>query len=124
MLSSCRCSLAIVSVLAGLIAGSLPDARAADKAGVDLQKAGDKLVITLNGELFTEYHFGGNAPHVYFYSLIGPTAQSITRNAPMKSVPGEDTDHAHHRSLWFSHGDVNGIDFWAETPKSGKIVHD
>ncbi len=30
-------------------------------------------------------------------------------------VPGEkDRDHPHQRSLWFSHGDVNGIDFWSE----------
>ncbi|HUR47690.1 MAG TPA: PmoA family protein, partial [Candidatus Saccharimonadales bacterium] len=49
----------------------------------------------------------------------------MTRDYPM--VPdseGEDHDHPHHRSMWYSHGDVNGIDFWSETPKAGKIVHD
>jgi len=30
----------------------------------------------------------------------------------------------HHRSLWFTHGDINGHDFWGEGGKSGKIVHD
>jgi hypothetical protein len=39
----------------------------------------------------------------------------MTRNYPMKKgVAGEVEDHPHHRSLWFTHGDVNGIDFWAE----------
>ncbi len=42
----------------------------------------------------------------------------------MKAVEGEAQDHKHHRSLWYSHGDVNGVDFWAESPKSGSIVHD
>jgi len=32
----------------------------------------------------------------------------------MKETPGEDVDHPHHRSLWFAHSDVNGIDFWNE----------
>jgi hypothetical protein len=32
-----------------------------------------------------------------------------------------------HRGLWFSHGDVNGYDFWANEPsernaKAGRIV--
>lgn len=48
----------------------------------------------------------------------------MTRSWPMKEVPGEERDHPHHRSLWYSHGAVNGVDFWSETPKAGKIVHD
>ena len=37
----------------------------------------------------------------------------------------ETKDHVHHRSLWFTHGKVNGIDFWCEEPagKSGTTVH-
>ena len=83
----------------------------------------DKVRIELNGQLFTEYHFKG-APHVYFFPLLGPGNVPMTRNAPMKEMDGEDRDHPHHRSLWFSHGAVNGIDFWSEAPKAGKIVHD
>ena len=41
----------------------------------------------------------------------------------MKLVEGESRDHPHHRSLWFTHGSVNGIDFWSETPAAGKEVH-
>ena len=38
-------------------------------------------------------------------------------------MQGEKRDHPHQRSLWFTHGSVNGIDFWAETPATGKVVH-
>jgi hypothetical protein len=47
----------------------------------------------------------------------------------MKTGLGEDEDHPHHRSLWFAHSDVNGVDFWnqdmagSQRPK-GKILHD
>lgn len=30
----------------------------------------------------------------------------------MDLVEGEKRDHPHHRGLWFSHGDINGWDFW------------
>jgi hypothetical protein len=42
----------------------------------------------------------------------------------MKDGENEDHDHIHHRSLWFSRGDVNGHDFWTEGDKCGKIVQD
>ena len=91
--------------------------------GVKITEQPDKLRIEINGELFTEYCFKG-APHVYFYPLLGPGGAPMTRNWPMKEVAGEEKDHPHHRSLWYSHGAVNGVDFWSETPKAGKIVHD
>jgi hypothetical protein len=99
---------------------SLP-ALAAD--GVKITEQADKLRVEIDGELFTEYCFKG-APHVYFYPLLGPGGLPMTRNWPMKEAEGEEKDHPHHRSLWYSHGAVNGVDFWAESAKAGKIVHD
>ena len=29
-------------------------------------------------------------------------------------IPGEDHDHPHQRAMYFGHGDINKIDFWAE----------
>jgi hypothetical protein len=91
--------------------------------GVKMTEGTDKVRVEINGELFTEYCFKG-APHVYFYPLLGPGGARMNRNWPMAQTEGEERDHPHHRSLWYSHGSVNGVDFWAETPKSGKIVHD
>jgi hypothetical protein len=98
------------------------DGKAAD--GVQITDAEGKLKIEINGKLFTEYHYKG-APHLYYHPVLGPKGLPMTRNFPMqKGVADEPTDHPHQRSLWFSHGDVNGIDFWAEGAKSGSIVHD
>jgi hypothetical protein len=37
--------------------------------------------------------------------------------------PGEERDHPHHRSLWFTFGAVNGHDFWTEHQRAGTIRH-
>lgn len=91
--------------------------------GVKMTELEGKVRIEIHGELFTEYCFQG-APHVYFYPLLGPGGTPMTRNWPMKQVAGEERDHQHHRSLWYSHGAVNGVDFWSEGARAGRIVHD
>jgi len=91
--------------------------------GVRITKAGKKLRVEINGKLFTEYNFQ-DVPRPYFYPVIGPTGVPIIRHWPMKEGKDEAKDHVHHRSLWFTHGEVNGHDFWGEGGRSGKIVHD
>ncbi len=109
-------------ILAGLLA---PCAlRAATAGKVKLTSADDRVRVEIGGQLFTEYIFKG-AQKPYLYPLLAADGTELTRNYPMKSdVPGEAKDHPHHRSLWFTHGEVNGLDFWAETngPKQGRIV--
>ncbi len=80
------------------------------------------LQIRHQGKPFTAYVFRG-APKPYLYPVMGPTEKPITRHFPMQRVPGETTDHPHHRSIWFTHGEVNGIDFWTEGNNRGSIVH-
>lgn len=75
------------------------------------------VAIKIDGKLFTEYRTD-EGPKPFLYPLIGPTGVSYTRSFPMKDVEGEKKDHPHHRSFWFTHGKVNGIDFWAEPKKS------
>jgi hypothetical protein len=92
-------------------------------SGVVVSEAGDVVKVEINGQLFTEYHYR-DADRPYFYPVIGPTGENVTRHWPMKEdVKGEQKDHKHHRSLWFTHGDVNGHDFWTEG-KGPKIVHE
>ena len=90
--------------------------------GVELVKGKDAVSVMIDGRLFTRYVFA-DAPKPYLYPIIGPTGKPVTRNFPMREVEGETRDHKHHRSLWFTHGNVNGVDFWTEEPKAGKIVH-
>jgi len=96
------------------------------RSGVRITELEDKLKVEINGKLFTEYNFK-DVPRPYFYPVIGPTGEPIIRHWPMKEGldEGDDKqDHVHHRSLWYTHGEVNGQDFWGEGEKSGKIVHD
>ncbi|HMJ92199.1 MAG TPA: PmoA family protein [Candidatus Acidoferrum sp.] len=111
--------------------------------GVNIVQSNDSVRVEINGELFTQYWFKGKqhlalmegkdgitktnpTKHVYFFPVMGPGGVSMTRSWPMvNGVPGEEIDgHPHHRGLWFAHGKVNGVDFWGEVEKSGKIVHD
>lgn len=111
---------AVVFLIAVL---SIPGfAKPENTSGVKLVKGKDAVDVLVGGKLFTRYVFAG-APQPYCYPIIGPTGKPVTRNYPMKQVAGETNDHPHHRSLWFTFGDVNGIDFWTETPKAGKIMH-
>jgi len=83
----------------------------------------DRIRIEIGGQLFTEYHFK-NTPRPYCYPVIGPGNLPMTRDWPMKDTPGETHDHPHHRSLWFTHGSVNGQDFWSEQKEFGTVVHE
>jgi hypothetical protein len=63
-------------------------------------------------------------PKPIVWPLLGPDGEKMTRDYPMiKDSQNEAHDHPHHRSLWFTHGEVNGIDFWAEGEKMGRTEH-
>ncbi len=80
------------------------------------------MVIKIDGRLFTEYLVKSGAKPI-LWPIIGPTAKPMTRAYPMEEGTDERKDHVHQRSLWFTHGDVNGINFWAEQGVHGTIVH-
>ncbi|RYD29799.1 MAG: hypothetical protein EOP86_21065, partial [Verrucomicrobiaceae bacterium] len=78
--------------------------------------------VEIGGSLFTELIYAGQ-PKPVLFPVVGPGGFLITRQWPiLPKAPGEETDHPHHRGLWFSHGAVNGVDFWSEAPGAGKIV--
>ena len=114
--------LASVALLQGC-ASNKPDCCSENTNGVQIVQGAKTLQITVDGGLFTEYHYQ-DAARPYFYPVIGPDASPMTRNWPMNSPEGEEHDHVHHKSLWFAHGLVNGQDFWGEEKGAGKIVHD
>lgn len=59
------------------------------------------------------WHFDSKYPRPFLYPLIGPSGSSLTR----MGHPGAP-DHDHHRSIWFAHNKVLGIDFWGERTKA------
>lgn len=94
-----------------------------EAAQFEVSKDAEGVDVKLDGKLLTRYIVkSGHKP--ILWPLIGPNGQPITRQYPMKpALPTEKEDHIHHRSFWFTHGDVNGVDFWAESDKSGNEVH-
>lgn len=82
----------------------------------------DTLDLYLGNDLFFSYHYQ-NAAKPYCYPIYGPDNLLMVRNYPMKKVEGEETDHPHQKAFWFTHGNVNGVDYWAEGPQKGTIQH-
>ena len=82
---------------------------------VELKREGENVSIRFGGILLADYQ-ADSATKPYFFPVIGPTGAPITRAYPMKQVAGETKDHPHQRSFWFTHGKVNGVDFWASDP--------
>lgn len=80
-------------------------------------------VVRVDGQLFTEY-IPKSGPKPVLWPLIGPSGKAMTRTYPIKEekIEGEKQDHIHHRSFWFTHGKVNGVNFWGETDPHGEIV--
>jgi len=92
-------------------------------ADVGLKKSDANVEVTLDGKPFATYIFDSGFKPI-IWPIIGPTGKEMTRAWPLrKDNSDEKTDHVHQKSFWFDHGDVNGIDFWAETARQqGKQV--
>jgi len=88
---------------------------------VHVKAAGEDFEVLFGDRLFTRLvHDPQSKP--YLFPILGPNGKLISRQYPMKAkVQGEDQDHPHHRSLWFTHGEVGGVDFWSEGQKQGRI---
>ncbi len=68
-----------------------------------------QVAFRIDGHERLRWHFGPSYPRPFFYPLIGPSGNALTR----MGHPGAP-DHDHHRSIWFAHAKVLGIDFWSE----------
>jgi hypothetical protein len=109
--------LAVALVAVALTVGT---ARAADDGGatVKLTQAGGDVRVEVGGKPFTVYHVEGSSdqPLVrpFFFPVLAADGTELTsdqQTAP--PVNGKKPDHPHHRSVYVSHGDVNGADHWS-----------
>jgi hypothetical protein len=80
------------------------------------------VLVKIDGELFTEYLTrAGQSPAMW--PIIGPTGKPMTRTYPVgppQEGLTETDDHPHHQSLWFTHDQVNGADFWKANVNDGE----
>jgi len=89
-----------------------PDS-AAPSQGVELTKTEDGVSVKIDGQPFTTF-VTKRVRKPILWPLLGPNGEPLTESGPK--------DHIHHRSFWFTHGHVNGQDFWSESDRSGKTV--
>jgi hypothetical protein len=71
-----------------------------------------------DGVEITRYHFGPELHRPFLFPVKGPSGYSLTR----MGHPHDPESHSHHNSVWISHYDVNGINFWGDRG-DGKIRH-
>ena len=71
-----------------------------------LKQLDDRVTVTTDGKLFTEYRFKDRRP--CFFPVIDLAGRSMTREWPLNPESGkpESTDHPHHTGAWFAHGIV------------------
>jgi hypothetical protein len=89
--------------------------------------ASDTHTVTIDGKPFATFHPGEDANKPFLAPIRSASGKVVTRGFPMENLPGESRDHLHHRGLWFSYDDVNGVKFWENDPsytkgRIGKIV--
>jgi hypothetical protein len=81
------------------------------------QQGNTKVAVEIDGKPFTDFYIGPETQKPYLHPLRTADRKIVTRQFPMVTgVAGEPDDHPHHRGLWFTHGDVNGYDFWGNEP--------
>jgi len=121
----------------GFWPGMLAFVAAAEPRPVTIEVDKEQIEFRSGPALVTRYHIGPKVAKPYFWPVHNPDGIPLTRGWPMQdAMPGEETDHIHHKSLWFCHGDVipegieikskikgiEGVDFWSETKGHGLIV--
>lgn len=80
-------------------------------AQVEIRHSGDKISITVDGKHESDLFLA--APKPYLHPLRSASGKIVSRMFPMAKREGELEDHPHHRGFFYAHGDVNGVDFWA-----------
>ena len=144
-----KCSIPLVTLGAILAATIIPaTVLAAEPSLPDAKPVPDMQVLPLpydqaafehQGRELTRYHFGPQLRRPFWYPITGPAGRSLTRmnmpDDPGRSItqdtqpldpkkPKDPGGHSHQTSVWISHKDVNGIDFWRDGgPIAGQIVH-
>jgi hypothetical protein len=128
--------LLAIGVAALLFHCALP-AHAQQGRKVEIKKGDNALEFFSGDELVTRYLIDPARPKPIFWPVNAPGGIPLTRAYPMeKGKPGETTDHPHHQSAWFCHGDIIpegielktkikgivGVDFWSVNKGIGQMT--
>src|SRR5512134_3394934 len=72
--------------------------------------------VSIDGSPFATFNYGVEAAKPFLAPIRSASGKVVTRKFPMEMVEGESRDHLHHRGLWLSYDDVNGVKFWENDP--------
>jgi hypothetical protein len=92
-------------------------------------EAENKIDVMIDGKLFTSFCWPDNVYKPILYPVYTSAGTEITRGFPLKPRMGEQNDHIHQVGIWFTYGNVNGLDFWGngyrgiKEPAGGEIKH-
>ena len=88
-----------------------------------VEQDADGVTVQYEGEVFTRYE-GLYQTKPILFPIVGPGGAEMTRGYPMRdALATEKADHPHHRSFWWTHGDVDGVSFWHEGEGAGLTEH-
>lgn len=129
MAAALSAGLALIAIaMAPAVARSAPEA--AGRVQVQPNQAERRVDVTIDGEPFTSYIWPESLAKPELWPIRGKGGVEITRGFPLAPRPGERVDHPHQVGLFFSYGNVNGVDFWnnstarpeAEQARMGRTV--
>lgn len=90
-------------------------------AQVHFEKKADRVVVQINGKLFTNLYYGKDVGKPFLHPLISASGKTVTRGFPVDPLPGDSVDRPHLRGvivgvekLATASGGVQ--DFWENDP--------
>ncbi|MEZ5278592.1 MAG: PmoA family protein [Opitutaceae bacterium] len=102
--------------------GNVPEIGLDAGDGLAMTEQDGVVTVKIGGRLFTRYR-PDLAARPFFFPILLDGRIPLTRGWPVDPGPDDEEDHRHHRGLWFTHGSVNGLDFWTEG-KGPRIVQE
>jgi len=121
----------LAMVLTGILSIGAVVAHGAAAVEVRLRTEEQHVDIRVGGTPFTAYIWPGRLTKPVLFPIRTARGTLVTRGFPLEPRPGEREDHPHQVGLWFSYGNVNGVDFWnnsealppEQAAKMGTIRH-
>src|SRR5207249_4867823 len=134
-----RTMLLVFAAVLCVLLLSLATTDAQGPSDVSIRVENGHVDFLAGGKLVTSYVTKNSEPRPYFWPVKAPDGTETTRAWPMGPalpIEGKKPDHGHHRSVWFTYGDVipegmelktklkgiEGVDFWSEAENHGNIV--
>ena len=78
----------------------------------------DEISFQRDGVEIARYHFHPDQKRPFVFPIAGPSGRSLTR----MGHPRDPESHSHHNSVWISHQNVDGANFWDDR-SAARIAH-